>query len=252
MQITSETLAYPFRDSEWKKKAALGGLLALVSWIFFPLMWMFAAFGLRVMRQTMRGEPPTFPGWQDWRQILRDTLWYVVVIFVYTLPFFLLSLTIGAAMFAAFFIVPGAATSVRMTPQAEQALGLGMLSIMVIGTVALMIASAINLPLQFFGYVALTRAVAHESLARAFEVRQVWALVREAPTSFIIAFALTAGLQLAAVFAAGILSYTIILYCFYPVIIGLGTLYASLIMSALFGSAYREAKERLAAAGVIA
>jgi hypothetical protein len=48
------------------------------------------------------------------------------------------------------------------------------------------------------------------------------------------------------------LGYTIILSCLYPVILGLGVMYTSVLMGALYGRAYRETQETFATAGVIA
>jgi hypothetical protein len=115
-----------------------------------------------------------------------------------------------------------------------------------------MIATFLMLPLYLFASVALTRAVAHDSLGRAFEVRQVWDLLREGLGNFLIAFLLSYGVQLAFNFAGAMLAYTIIFYCLYPVLFGLGMMYSSLIMFALFGRAYREAQGKMAAAGIIA
>jgi hypothetical protein len=254
MQITGEIFAFPFKQANWKGTAALGGLIALVGIAVFPLMYLLNGFGVRVMRQTMRGEAPSLPAWDDWSQIIKDTLWYVAVMIVWLLPVGLIIGTIWASMYLALFAMPGMAISSPgpMSPQAEQALFTTTLIIIVVMAAAMIVAMALSLPLQFFAYVALTRAVAHQSLMRAFEVRQVWQLAREGIGGFIAAFVLAYAVQMGTAFISALLAYTIILYCFYPIFLGLGMMYSSLLMCALFGQAYREAQGRMAAAGVIA
>src|SRR5688572_16885248 len=149
MQITEETFKFPFKDSDWKGTAVVGGLIGLVGMVIFPLLYLLNGFGVRVMRQTMRGEAPTLPEWDDWHQIIKDTVWYCVVMIVYLLPVALIIFTIWMAMFMMFtaapvMIVPG---SGQISPGAETALAFmsGFLMVVLFG--ALMIGSLLMLPL---------------------------------------------------------------------------------------------------------
>jgi hypothetical protein len=254
MQITEETFKFPFKDSDWKGTAVVGGVISLVGMVLFPLLYLLYGFGVRVMRQTIRGEAPSLPEWDDWGQIIKDTLWYCLVMIAYILPVALIIFTIWTAMFLLFslapvMMIPG---SGPVSPQAESAMAFMSAFMMIVLFGALMIGTLLMLPLYFFASVAHTRAVAHDSLSSAFEVKQVWMLLREGFANFLVAFLLAYAVQLGISLIATMLAYTIILYCLYPVFLGLGLMYSSLILFSLFGRAYREAQGRLAAAGVIA
>jgi hypothetical protein len=254
MQITEETFKFPFKNSDWKGTAVVGGLVSLVGMALFPLMYLLYGFSVRVMRQTMRGEAPSLPEWDDWGQIIKDTWWYCLVMIVYILPVSLIIFTIWMAMFMLFTLAPVMMLpgSGPVSPQAESAAAFMSAFLMIVMFGALMIGTLLIMPLYFFASVAHTRAVAHDSLSRAFEVRQVWALLREGFANFLIAFLLAYAVQFGISLIASMLAYSIILSCLYPVFLGLGLMYGALIMSALFGRAYREAQGRMAAAGVIA
>jgi hypothetical protein len=114
------------------------------------------------------------------------------------------------------------------------------------------IGSILGIPLAFFGNVALTRAIAHNSLRYAFDLNGVWRLIRLNPLDFVVAMALSYAVLYVGSIATTLISYTIILTCFVPFLYGILYVYYSMITGALFGRAYREAQDKLATVGEIA
>src|SRR5688572_21829032 len=122
MQITPDVLLYPFRSVKWKEVFLVGGALGLAS-LFMPLIFaLFPAFGVRAMRQSIRGDQPTLPLWNDFGQLIKDTVWFVVVLLVYMMPSILIAVAAIFFFMLTFLIAP--ATLIGAGRQGGEAFGL--------------------------------------------------------------------------------------------------------------------------------
>jgi hypothetical protein len=89
MKITWNLFRFPFTGERWQRKVLIGGALALGGILIFPLLPV-TGYGMRVMRQTIRGEPPTLPEWKGWSKLFTDGICMWVVWLVYALPAWIL------------------------------------------------------------------------------------------------------------------------------------------------------------------
>ncbi|RMF69941.1 MAG: DUF4013 domain-containing protein [Calditrichaeota bacterium] len=80
----SEALSFTFEDSQWVKKIAIGGLIALVS---FCLLFMFAfilvGYYVGVLRNVLKREAEPLPAWSDMGKIVVDGVLGTVISFIY-------------------------------------------------------------------------------------------------------------------------------------------------------------------------
>lgn len=254
MQITSETFAFPFQDEEWLGKFAVAMLLGVLSFLLIPLLPLYG-MGVRVMRGSIRGEPLRFPEWNDWGGLIKDGFRFWLVSFAYALPMFVMYLCGSGFMFVTILAPALALGGTSGTPSQDLmtlvSVGAPIMSIVVMFG-AFFIGSILAIPLSFFANVALTRAIAHNSLRYAFDLNGVWRLIRLNPMDFVVAMALSYAVLYAGSIAVTLISYTIILTCFVPFLYGILYVYYTMIMGALFGRAYREAQDKLATVGEIA
>ena len=254
MQITSETFSFPFKDEEWVGKIAIALLLGLFSFLLIPIVPLYG-MGIRVMRLRIKGEPLHFPEWTDWGELFFDGFRYWLVNFAYGLPILVLMLCGSGFMFstilAPMFAVAGTSTTPSEELMTLLTVGLPMMSMLVFFGI-FFVGSILAIPLSFFGNVALTRAIAHGSLRYAFDFNGVWRLVKLNPMDFVVAMALSYAILYVGSLAITFISYTIILTCIVPFLYGVLYVYYMMILGALFGSAYREAQDKLATVGEIA
>jgi hypothetical protein len=236
MDLTWDTFRFPFNDPRWKGKAAIGSLLAMVGmslWLLsWPLLLPVLGYGVRVMRSSLRGEPPSLPEWDEWGQLFRDGLRALAVGFVYYLPALLVMCAGYALLFA--MVIPIAAT---------EGDGEGpMLGMIILSQVAFLLTFGISfvlgLPLSFLGLIGLARMVASDSLGSAFEFRAVWALARHGFGKFAVAYVILVGTYMLMYLAASLLVYTIVLCILMPLAYGFMLYYTAVLGGALFGKAY--------------
>lgn len=237
MRIDWPLIRFPFDDPRWQSKALIGGLLALAA-IFLPLPFIFlmlplSGYGIRTMRHTITGEPPSLPEWDDWGELFTDGLKVWVVGFVYELPLIILICCSFGAHFAAFPLMALAAD--------KEAFGLAVVSglagyAILFGAMSLM--TLIALPLGFLIEVAITRMAATGSLNSAFELGAVWRLARQGFKNYLIAYLVYMAVMMVIGMIASAATYTIILCCLYPFIMGFAAFYGQAFRGALFGMAY--------------
>lgn len=239
MELGWNFFTFPFQGKDWQGRAAVGVGLAfvgymLVSYVIGILFWLpLLGFGVRVMRQTMQGVPPTLPDWDDWKSLFRDGLRLLAVLFVYLLPLNLFNCA-GIGIITALFM--GAIPFVEENP----ALAFSFVAGQFLFFVILGLGFALGVPLALMAITGMTRAVAEDRLGAAFELGQVWALLKRGGGRFVVSSMLFVGLYLVGSVLIQLSVYTVILCFVYPVLFGLLIYYVAVMGGALFGAAYYE------------
>ena len=191
-------------------------------------------FGVRIMRQTIKGELPSLPGWDNWGELFGDGLRFFVVGLVYGLPVWLPL----CCSFAMWMLAVGPVILVEQA-QVPEIVGVGgMFIIYGLGFVLMGVASILGLFLGFLSFVAQTRWVAQDSLGSAFEFGEVWRLARAGFSNYLLAFAVWYGALFLGSMVASMLMYTIVLACLYPFLFAVLVAYSPVLMGALYGIAY--------------
>jgi hypothetical protein len=240
MKITQELLLYPFHDEDWIKKVVIYGLVMFLGIFIIPLP-LLGGYGLRLLRGVVETGEPRLPEWDDFGDLYRDGLAQIVISIVYGLPLYILLCGAMVPLFGAPFAMA----------TADNAPGLAVGGMIVgyglaFGLIGL--ASLIGLFVSFILYVALARYVDTGDLGSAFRFREVWDTLKANLGHFALAFAVYYGLSAGLGFAMQILMYTIVLICILPFVMVVATFYGQALMGALYGLAYREAREKLDAA----
>ena len=78
-------LAFPVKDAQARKQFLIGALLYLASFIIPIIPSLFAiGYGMRIMRQVLRGEQPRMIECDDWGEMSRRraTFWRTLDIYV--------------------------------------------------------------------------------------------------------------------------------------------------------------------------
>jgi hypothetical protein len=235
MSIDWRFLRFPFDDKEWINKALIGVVLAVVGIILWPLLLPLWGYGLRIMRHTARGEPPSLPAWDDWGQLFVDGLKFILVYIVYMLPILLI-------FCCAYMVMMG---PLALIPFAERAPGLfsgGMIAGYTLFYPLLGIGLLLLVFLMFLALVAITRMVGHDSLGSAFQLGEVWQLARTGFSNYFMAFVALFGVSYIVSMIAMGLTYTIVLICLLPFLIGILGWYSIALLGALFGAAYHHSQ----------
>ena len=242
MNISWQHFRFPLDDERWQSKALIGGLLGLFGFIILPLLLPLWGYGVRLLRQTVKGEEPFLPEWDDWGQLFGDGLRMIVIGIVYTLPGLLLMCVAFGAWFISF--VPAAAAD----QAGAEGLAIGAFVLTyALGYVLLGVAGLVTLPLAFLAVVGMTRMAAYDSLGSAFEFGEVWRLARAGLGNYLLAFAVWYGVIFLLSWIAAMFMYTLVLACLYPILIGAVGFYASVLLGALFGRAYFHTQSNLSA-----
>lgn len=247
MKVSWDLLRFPLDDDRWQSKAVVGGLISLFAIFIWPLYLPLMGFGVRVMRQTVQGEPPSLPEWDNWGELFGDGLRYWVVAFVYSLPILVLmccGLTLWVLALAPF---AGGAVLAEQTQTPEVALAgfVGLFVTYGLGFIAFGIGTLLGIITSFLSLAAQTRWVATGSLGDAFQFGEVWRMVRGGFSNFLLAFAIWYGLVFVGSMIASMLVYTIVLVCLYPFLLGVLTLYSTVLMGSLYGMAYYHTQSNL-------
>jgi hypothetical protein len=216
-------------------------------WPLYLPLW---GFGVRVMRQTVKGEVPALPEWDECGELFGDGLRFFVVSLVYGIPAWL-PMCCGIAFLVLGFL-PGMAMGVAaqeaQSPEMV-AFGVGSLIISnVLGYALIGVGSILALLLSFLSLVAQTRWVALDSFSSAFEFGEVWQLLRDGLNNYLLAFAVWYGGLYIASFAISFVLFTIVLACLYPLLLGVVMTYSMLLMGTFYGMAYYHTQAGLAEA----
>ncbi len=234
-------LRFPFDAPNWHTPFLIGTGLIWANYVIplVPLVFVYG-YALRIMRQTIAGQPPSMPSWDDWGAIGRDGLIAIVVGLVYMLPAIAVFL-IGALLYVFGFM--GQPLIATLIDDPGVAAGIGIIGIFG-GLAGLFLAMFLGFILTLAGFIPLPAAIAHalaeDDLGAAFRLRQIWRLIRADAWSYFSAWIIGGGLAMVGyvVFMAGY--YTFVLLCLMPFLVAPLFFYTSAVSMAIFGESYRQ------------
>jgi len=245
--IDQKAFTFPFEDEEWVSKFVIGSLFYLVSPLLLGIpMILPQGYALRVWRDAAAGLSPRLPAWDRWEEMGLQGLVYYVVMFVYSLPLWLLgalavAVTVGGALalasVASQFEAESASAVWPVTGAVVLAAGMGL--IVLLGLV-LVFLIGLAFPSAVGRYVETGR------LSAAFELRAVWRATAANLSGLVVAWLalLVIGLVLGSVVSLG---STIL--CWIPFVSTLlmspVAFYLSLVQARLMGQVYHQAQRRL-------
>lgn len=212
-----QAFIYPRQDPDWLKKWGLAGLIALVP-VLGPIL--VVGYGVEVTRRVIREEERPLPRWSDFGNLAIKGLIASVIGLAYTLPLLLLIacanlLPLGLALAGA--EANREVASALTTLSSAVALCCGCLA------AAYGLFAALALP------AALGRYAATDQIGAAFQLNEVWKLVRVKPGMFFL-------VALISVLAA--LAFTLLGSIACGVGAFFGAAYAALVAAHLQGQAY--------------
>jgi Protein of unknown function (DUF4013) len=237
---------FPFRDSQWKNKLLIGGLISLAGFVFPIIPWIFLyGYAAQIMRRIIveNGEPG-LPEWGDWNQLFIDGLRLGGVVFIVLMPLILFLLSgYGLMVLPQLFVGFRLADDQALTPTLEilpllgmvvswAVFGLGMIGGVTIGVI---------LP------AAQGHLIATNQFAAAFRIKEWWQIFRANLAGFIIAYIIMTGATFLVGVAFQILYFTIIFCCFMPFVLSAFTIYQITVWHTLIAQTYRTGVVKLAA-----
>ena len=239
-------IRFPFQDNKWASRFLVGTLLTLANYVL-PIVPSIFVFGyiLRVMRQTVAGEEPALPTWDDWGGMFKDGLGSMVVGLVYFFPALLVLIGGMVLYFVGALYLPFTAST---SSQPEETLML--MPMLTLGSMGIMFLSMfLGTLFSLLGAVvvpvALGHFVAQGELRAGFRVRQWWPILKADKLGYFVTWVVMAGLMGMAYIGFMLAYSTLVLCCLLPILIAPFGLYIMLVGSALFGQTYRESQALL-------
>lgn len=238
--------SFPFKAPDWKNKFLIGALVSFLGYVIPVLPWfVLYGYGVQLMRRVIvEDASPFLPEWDDWGKLFVDGLKPVGAAFVYTLPIIALFVVGYGFFFGA--ISAGAAVGAGSDSPPDWLVflpifgGLGLAATFGVGML-------LSFALGIFLPVIICHVVATDEFSAAFRFKECWTIFRANLSGFVFSQVLlmTAGFGLS--FVMQILYFTIIGCCLLPFILPFFSYYIMLLWSVLFGRAYREAVQQIAA-----
>ena len=237
---------FPFQAPNWQSRFLVGTALILANYVIPIVPGIFVAgYALRIMRQTLAGQDPELPAWDDWGELAKDGLRAMLVNLVYFLPALLVFAVGMVVYFYGNLYLPIAASRSSDPDQIMAGLPAVLLGSMAILFVCMLVGTLLSL----LGAIAMPAATAHfvaqGEVKAGFQVRQWWRILRADKLGYFIGWVIVAGL-FAVLYSGVMLAYfTIILCCLIPILMAPLGLYVLLVGAALFGETYRESAVEL-------
>ena len=176
-------------DPDWVKKVLIGGVFMLLSGVLIGAVFV-AGYGVRLLRNTARGEPRPLPEWDDLGGIFGEGLRAMALYLAYALPVMIVPISCMVVVAMASAGLSG--TGSRGASEAFGALA----AMAVMGVYAFM--AIVMLALSLYLPAALARFTMLGRLSAGFEVRENFAFIRRNLSNY----AMTLLLYLLASFAA--------------------------------------------------
>lgn len=242
MQITQETLTWPFKDPEWRNKFIVGSALALASSAvpILGLVGIFAIYGysLIVMRAVMGGGSPALPKWDKYGELIVDGLKATLAAVGYFVPGFLAFCCAYVFLFATIIATANASPSASAGTGVQFLLGQLGYFVLLFGGIMLFYLGTIPTPVAS-GQYARTREI-----VSGYRLREIWAILRANLVGYLLGWAVYLGLLMALSYLLVFVYATIILCFLLPVLLAPLTFYMALLWATVFGAAYREGIEK--------
>jgi hypothetical protein len=214
-----KSFSFVFEDEAWITKLLIAAAILLLGIVFswmllIPMiiaLVLLAGYGVEIIRRVMRGEIDGLPEWDDWGALFKDGLMVMIIGIVYALPIIILSICF----------------SVPIGVAAENAEGVSAAFSLLLSCVTLLYAIVLSLVLP----AATAFYAAEDDLGAAFRFGEVFRLVREHLSTYLITFLMS--------WVAGLIGSAGGIVC------GIGWLltlpYAYMVTGHLYGQAYVEA-----------
>jgi L-asparagine transporter-like permease len=214
-----KSFSFVFEDEAWITKLLIAAAILLLGIFFSPVlliplivaMILLGGYSVEIIRRVMRGELDGLPEWDNWGGLFKDGLMTMIIGIVYALPIIILSICL----------------SVPIGVAAEEAEGVSALFSLLLSCVTLLYAFALSIILP----AATAFYAAEDDLGAAFRFGDVFSLVREHLSTYLITFLMS--------WVAGIIGSAGGIVC------GIGWLvtlpYAYMVTGHLYGQAYVEA-----------
>lgn len=233
-------LRFPFRHPEWKNRFLIGSLLTLANYVIPLIPGLFVAgYMLRVMRQTIEGQEPTLPEWDDWGGLATDGLQVWAISLIYMLPGIVVMVG-GWVLYMGFtMLFPFLSFGME-----EPDLTFFFPIILVASMVVMFLSMFLGMLLYVVGIAPLPMVVSHfaarNDFGVAFRVREWWALIRSNPFGYLAGWVISMGLFFVFYLAIFVLYYSICLMPLAILLVAPPAFYVGLLGFALFGQIYRE------------
>ncbi|HEY9077538.1 MAG TPA: DUF4013 domain-containing protein [Anaerolineaceae bacterium] len=208
-----EAFSFAFRDLDWTKKMLIMVVVPLI-----PLIgpWILLGWSLEITRRIIQKHPTPLPE-LDFSKNLMDGLKMVVVNLVYLLPIFLLVFVIAFSSVLLPLLDMGSKSDVPVFT----------LVMLVVVSCILILEILYGLFMGVYLPVAYGRLAETGELKSAFEVKEVWALLKAAPGDYLFC--------LFGSFISGIIAQAGMLLC------GIGIFFTNPYIMTIMGNLYGQA-----------
>jgi hypothetical protein len=238
--LTSENLhevfSYPFQDPKWLEKFLVGSLLFLASILFLPTFLLYGYLA-EVMRMAIEGKELALPAWDNWEKKFTDGAKLFIVGLIASSPFIILFILGYLFMFAGVVGTDLVDFSSDVTSPFWAILPMlgsfGGLALFGLSTI-------LGLIVGLLVSVIIAHVVATDDLSAAFRIKEWWEIFKANTSGFIITYLLVFGLMTAVNIVSQILYMTIIGCCIVPFLLFPAMFYIMIMISVLFGQAYKE------------
>jgi hypothetical protein len=233
----STSFAFPFNDRRGLMKVAIGSLLILASMVI-PLVPLFfvAGYCLRIIQRIILDNgQASLPEWDDWESLIKNGFKLSEAGLLYALPG-LLIFTAGYIMI--FFPLVGT-NIIRLATGSPQPITDNAASLIQNGTIVLVIGTLLCILGGYLSAPAAMHMAAKNDIKAVFEIKVWWKIMKAAAGKFIGAYLLILAATGIIMVVFTILSATLILCLPASLLFSVGSMYISLVASALFATAYR-------------
>jgi len=236
-QSLQQALTFPFKDSRWGQKLAIGTGLVAANFIIplIPAVFLAGYFSRMIRRTAANGGEPSLPEWENWGGLLNDGIKLLGASLVYTFPVSLLFMVGYAAIVLPSFLISLASSSsgnlpphLAMLPFLTMTVGMALFGI---GMVASLVIGAIAPP-------ALLHTAVKNEFSAAFRFSEWWKIFRANLGGFLIVYIFLMGVYSLLMFAMQLLYMTLVLCCLIPIVIGVAGVYLGWVGNTLFAQAY--------------
>lgn len=252
--IEQRAFSFPFEDEDWSSKFVIGTLFYLIAPFFLGIPLLIPqGYALRVWREAVAGRSPHLSAWDDWGEMGLKGLFYYLIIFVYSIPVWLLGLVTFAIALGGGLGLAAMANSLESSEAAAAWLAAGGLLLAGSLTLVTLLMLVVGFVVGLLYPVGIGRYLHTGRLGAAFEFGAVWRAVRANLGGLLVAWLIVALLSLVLVGIVSILGAvpclgSLLVYLFMAPVL----FYLSLVQAQLMGQAYAEAQRRLSGAAYAA